>query len=124
MKKMKLDLDQLSVETFATTSGEDDEGTVVGNQVRPPRTLRTCWDTCGTCICQLTGRRTCDTCYRTCDQTCGPTCELTCQFTCPRTCMETCELSCRTCDTCFVTCRFTCDTCFRCTLGRTCDFCR
>ena len=63
MKKIKLDLDDLKVESFDTTpeDREREQGTVFG------------YFTCPT-ICSCV-----DTCENTCDDTCmGPTCNIVC----------------------------------------------
>ena len=92
MRKLKLDLDDLAVETFETTRPDDGEGTVFANQSAvcgtgvPCRLTRggsicnsciTCWTYCTYCltICQ-----TCESCWTLCtcftrrDQTCHPLC--------------------------------------------------
>jgi hypothetical protein len=78
MKKIKLDLDDLKVESFDTTP----EGTVYG--------YGTCPTFCGTCA----GQATCDsTCYASCGGTCD-TCPAT-GCSCPvRECNETCCATC------------------------------
>lgn len=98
MKKLKLALDDLAVETFDTTPAAREKGTVVGEQ-----------EPC-TCPTQCT----CPTC-----PTCCNTCEATCPYTCDdNTCANTCE---NTCDdfTCIYTCGFSnCET--RCGPAATC----
>ena len=89
MKKLKLDLDDLRVESFATAPGGDAKGTVVGYATEPVWTV--CYFTCNvTC----NGAETCDTCggggqtdldcgsgYYTC-----PTCDFTCDdYSCQMT---------------------------------------
>ena len=90
MNKLKLQLDDLTVESFDTTAARDEKGTVFGEQC-----------TCDT-ACTCPGCPTCDitcpnTCYETCDDaSCyGATCEGTCRIdtcgfsqydTCPRIC--------------------------------------
>jgi hypothetical protein len=65
MNKLKLNLDELSVESFDTTRAEKEKGTVFGEQC-------TCYTQC-TCP-------GCPTCanYNTCNATCGATCANTC----------------------------------------------
>lgn len=80
MKKIKLDLDDLKVESFDT---QPEEGEVFGYQCPtcPPNYTcdATCPSTCATCAGQ-----------NTCDSTCANTCGWTCPDTCPpRTCNET-----------------------------------
>jgi hypothetical protein len=65
MNKLKLELDDLAVESFDTTCGNNDRGTVVGEQQ-----LCTCPTAC-----------TCPGC---------PTCDATCPDTCVHTCADTC----------------------------------
>lgn len=109
MKKLKLDLDDLRIDSFDTTPafGERQRGTVVG---AAPETYYGCnseGETCDTC-------RTCnDTCWYTCGVSCGGTCN-TCYTncgTCPGqwTCDVTCCGSCGTCDTCDYSCGGSCD---------------
>lgn len=69
MNKLKLNLDELSVESFDTMKSEKTRGTVVGEQC-------TCYTYCDTCP----GCPTCDaSCNGTCDASCNGTCyEATC----------------------------------------------
>jgi hypothetical protein len=86
MNKLKLHLEDLSVESFDTERMEKAKGTVVGEQL--------C--TCASCPGQATCDYTCDdaTCPYTCDdntcvgscQTCSPSCWDTCR---PRQCYGT-----------------------------------
>ena len=95
MKKLKLDLEDLSVESFATTPEPRAEGgTVFGQQC-------TCYTQC-TCP-------GCPTCDASCNGTCGGTCGGTCDASCNGTCGGTCDFSCG--DTCYETCGYTCQTC-------------
>jgi hypothetical protein len=61
--KLKLNLDDLRVDTFGTTAPAGAKGTVIGQQQ--------C--SCYTCTCPG-----CPTCVDTCQQTCGTTCPFTC----------------------------------------------
>jgi hypothetical protein len=80
MKKLKLDLEDLSVESFATTPESRGEGgTVFGQQC-------TCYTQC-TCP-------GCPTCDASCNGTCGGTCGGTCEASCNGTCDFTCDYSC------------------------------
>ncbi len=109
MKKMKLSLDDLKVESFETTpeSKDDSQGTVfayftpgLGNTCDPGCTNATCGPTCATCD---------STCVNTCGNTCGSTCEGTCASnTCGNTCLATCPNTCA-------------NTCSACGSGLTCD---
>jgi hypothetical protein len=65
MNKLKLNLDQLAVESFDTSRPAKAKGTVFGEQC-------TCWTQC-TCP----GCPTCEN-YATCDATCPNTCAYTC----------------------------------------------
>ncbi len=93
MKKLKLDLDQLSVESFDTAptrSGQPD-GTVKGFATLPE--IITCF-TCDA-TCSLTCELTCDD--PTCSTCNGNTCEGTCGgHTCNGTCGEN---TCNGCNT-------------------------
>ena len=106
MAKMKLDLEDLQVETFAVMpDGEVPFGTVhafaaaVGDAAAEPATGPSCPE--GTCWGATCDQQTCQ--FNTCA---GPSCEHTrCYQTCPGTCPYTCDdASCmRTCgDTCWV----------------------
>jgi hypothetical protein len=80
--KLKLNLDQLSVDSFDTTRPVAKAGTVFGEQC-------TCYTNC-TCP----GCPTCDTsCNGSCDGTCAASCNGTCyEYTCgPDTNCGTCE---------------------------------
>ena len=77
MRKLKLDLDSLDVQSFATDKETPASGTVQGHitgEVCPPRTD---WDTCGTC--ETWDQYTCwETCYASCRTCYDETCEGTC----------------------------------------------
>ncbi len=94
MRKLKLDLEELSVESFATTPNRPAEGgTVFGQQC-------TCYTQC-TCP-------GCPTCDASCNGTCGGTCAGTCDASCNGTCGCTAEYTCygQTCnDSCYGTCQ-------------------
>ncbi len=90
MQKLKLHLEQLSVESSGTTTAGWAEGTVHGAQA-------TYYTEC-TCPGVTNCGQTCaDTCAYTCDDatcnnTCGgPTCDGTCGFTCGMSCYPTCR---------------------------------
>lgn len=84
MRKLKLDLNDLEVETFHVSPMEPGSGTVMAYETGPgPCRLATERDTCNnsldycTCSCELTlCENTCvDTCSFTCaGDTCGNTC--------------------------------------------------
>jgi hypothetical protein len=98
MKKLKLELDNLTVESFDTTGVQKPRGTVVGEQC-------TCWTNCDTCP----GCPTCDaTCAYTCDDATCPNCP-TCAASCNGTCNEyTCYGTCAGEYTCDFTCEDSC----------------
>jgi hypothetical protein len=87
MNKLRLDLEDLSVESFSTTpEAGKEEGTVFGQQC-------TCYTNC-TCP----GCPTCDaSCNGTCGGTCGGTCDASCNGTCDASCNGTCVDSCNNC---------------------------
>jgi hypothetical protein len=74
--KLKLNLDELTVDSFDTTRPAAKQGTVFGEQC-------TCYTNC-TCP-------GCPTCYASCNGTCGGTCEASCNGTCAG---GTCDASC------------------------------
>ncbi len=80
-RKLKLNLDELAIDSFDTTKSEARNGTVFGEQC-------TCYTQC-TCP-------GCPTCYASCNGTCGGTCgENTCAASCNGTCgAATCGYSC------------------------------
>jgi hypothetical protein len=90
MRKLKLDLDQLTVESFDTNAPDGPRrGTV--RAFMPPTPFITCPLTCAD---------TCDTC----DYSCGGTCDATCNctgYTCCASCGGTCNgpSDCGTCQT-------------------------
>jgi hypothetical protein len=86
--KLKLNLDQLSVDSFDTTKPAAKAGTVFGEQC-------TCYTNC-----------TCPGCY-TCDASCNGTCDASCNGTCDASCNGTCYETCA-CGTRYDTCRFNC----------------
>lgn len=103
MPKLKLDLDQLVVESFDThASGIAPRGTVRAHSELCVPTFGefSCVDTCGTCAL------TCDTCDGTCS--CGGSCGYSCGggcsggYTCGGTCVGTCVDP--TCNTCYTNC--------------------
>jgi hypothetical protein len=94
MKKLKLHLDDLRIDSFTTTPSERPKGTVFGEQC-------TCWTQC-----------TCPGCP-TCDASCNGTCYASCNGTCAATCDASCN---GTCDACTweascggYSCNYTCD---------------
>ena len=103
MKKLKLRLDDLRVDTFQTTAPEKPKGTVFGEQCTC-YTQCTC-PGCPTCYASCNG-----SCDASCNGTCGATCEGTCGATCGDTCYDSCAASCGTC-------QFSCDDMYTCAGG-------
>lgn len=99
MAKLKLEMDELVVDSFETLPVRDTRrGTVEGHAT---------WDTCRPLVCTETQE---PTAYYTCPNTCANTCAYTCDdvtcATCANTCQGTCEFTCddATCDTCRTDC--------------------
>ena len=89
MNKLRLDLEDLSVESFDTTpAARAENGTVFGQQC-------TCYTQC-----------TCPGCP-TCDASCNGTCDATCAGTCAASCNGTCNYTCGA--SCYGTCDYTCE---------------
>ena len=91
MNKLKLQLEDLQVDTFQTTSAEKPKGTVFGEQC-------TCYTQC-TCP-------GCPTCYASCNGSCDASCNGTCNCS-GDTCDASCYGSCVD-DTCQGSCGGTC----------------
>jgi hypothetical protein len=79
MKKLRLELDELTVESFGTQREEDVRGTVAG-QNEPAYTQScdgSCVNTCASCV---------NTCLNTCQASCAETncnsCAYTCEYRC------------------------------------------
>lgn len=85
MSKLRLDLEQLEVESFTTDDQARERGTVRGNAEMAP---------VGAVEVPLTLQESCvaDVCKETYMSAC---------FTCAGTCFVTCLVSCKTCNTCF-----------------------
>lgn len=97
MKKMKLSLDDLKVESFQTTPEEsNDKGTVVG------------YITCDLTLCEECGVG----CGATQTPSCNGTCDPSCNGTCDPSCGGTCDATCSGCNG--VTCLGYCNTDFAC----------
>jgi len=93
MKKFRLELDDLRIDSFSTTPAQAPKGTVFGEQC-------TCYTNC-----------TCPGCP-TCDRSCNGTCYASCNATCDASCNGTCDATCVDCGT-YETCGYTCDpTCY------------
>ena len=97
MGKLKLDLDALTVETFDTTSPDESQGTIYGNQTGFSCFPHTCQ------LCRTIPHTHCGwSCWVSGCNTCGPwaTCgQATCAGTCAATCAATCQATC-TCFSC------------------------
>jgi len=93
MKKLKLQLEDLRIDSFQTTPAEKPKGTVFGEQC-------TCYTQC-TCP----GCPTCDaSCNGTCEASCNGTCDASCNGTCAPSAAGTCGNSCD-----YGSCYNTCD---------------
>jgi hypothetical protein len=91
MEKLKLQLDNLSVESFDTTCEAKGHGTVRGEQATNtcpgcPTCAATCAYTCDDATCPQ-----CPTCAASCNGTCAGA---TCFDSCGRTCWDTCGIGC------------------------------
>lgn len=100
MKKMKLSLKHLEVNSFEVSGKPTSLGTVKGN-LTATESIR--------CLSELGCNTDEKTCGLTCINTCANSCQGTCEFTCPDTCNNnTCLQSCEICtpptsqDTCDV----------------------
>ena len=77
MKKLKLDLNDLKVESFVTSKEKKTQGTILGfNTASSPDPQCTCGEVCYT------------------DPKIDPSCVNTCAATCPYTCDNTCGATC------------------------------
>jgi len=107
MRKFKLELNDLRIDSFATTPVAREKGTVFGEQC-------TCYTAC-TCP----GCPTCDaSCNGTC-ASCGASCGGTCVATCDYSCAGSCDASCGG----GYTCGITCDQPTRMGAGEPCQLC-
>jgi hypothetical protein len=93
VNKLKLDLDELAVESFDTCGVDREKGTVLGEeQCTCPGV--TCANTCpATCAhtCDDATCPQCPTCAASCNGTCDdPSCWGSCGATCWETCGRTC----------------------------------
>jgi hypothetical protein len=94
MRKLKLELHDLRIDSFTTTPMAREKGTVLGEQC-----------TCDT-ACSCPGCPTCDvSCTDPCGScTCWASCNGSCVATCGASCYGTCDLSCDEGNTCAATC--------------------
>ena len=81
MRKVKLDLDAIQVESFEASGGGGTRGTVRGHL-------------CPCCCCDPCCCTCCDTCQATCPATCPYTCAGDTCISCPG---DTCAWTCETC---------------------------
>ena len=89
MKKLRLHLEDLSIDSFATTYVKREKGTVYGEQCTCP-TACTC-PGCPTCDASCGGASCAATCAASCYGTCDASCNGTCDYTCGgNTCDPTC----------------------------------
>jgi hypothetical protein len=108
MKKLRLALEEISVESFATLPQQARLGTVPGHQLSGT--------TCGQfiCDCPTNGyEHTCNTCQASCNGTCPATCGGDTCYTCDNTC-NVCQSVGGTCGD--FTCDHTCE-------GQSCQYC-
>ena len=87
MKKLRLQLEDLRIDSFQTTPAEKPKGTVFGEQCTC-YTQCTC-PGCPTCYASCNG-----SCDASCNGTCGASCDATCGASCGWTCDNTCGDSC------------------------------
>lgn len=95
MKKLRLELDELAVESFAANERDGSRGTVAGREftqyadecVTPNGTCeRGCWDGTVAYSCAATCQGSCASCQGTCGASCAGTCAGTCGASCFGTC--------------------------------------
>ena len=79
MKKLRLHLEDLLIDSFDTTTPAKSKGTVFGEQC-------TCYTQC-TCP-------GCPTCYESCNGSCAVSCNGSCQATCDVSCYGSCGYTC------------------------------
>ena len=99
MRKLKLSVDALQVESFHAEAPQPNRGTVAG-YTGPEE----CVSPYGSCEKWCTQEGTCNTCqascYGTCYNTCGNSCAGTCDFTCGGCTTRYTECNCQTIETC------------------------
>ena len=92
MRKLRLDLEQLQVESFATANGAADRGTVKGNAEI---------EGFGVAIAEPAITVPVGTLKNTCMIDFCPDSWMSGCLTCAGSCVDTCQASCKTCNTCF-----------------------
>lgn len=90
-RKLRLDLEQLTVDSFAVSAGgADGAGTVRAHGEVPPQEPASDWDgVCDTYYASCRG--SCASCMSVCYATCGVTCDVSCNFTCQLSCHSVCH---------------------------------
>jgi len=85
-RKLRLDLDDLSVESFHATAAESPEGTVIAHETGQWDLScgGSCADTCDPCNWETRGQQF--SCYGTCDYTCDNCQPITRNWSCDFTC--------------------------------------
>ena len=96
MKKLKLSVEDLKVQSFNVNENNSNGGVVANN----PTPYSGCLETCGISVCVGECLTDAGTCVGTCNDTCGNTCGNTCNNTCQNTCGVTCGQNCVTVDGC------------------------
>ncbi len=87
MKKLKLNLDEIKVESFIVNNKDKNGGTVLGAEV-----FTYYCDTEEECVSGVSCGATCITCAgNTCDGTCDASCNGTCGASCNGTCYNECK---------------------------------
>jgi hypothetical protein len=81
MKKLRLNVDALTVQSFATADQASSRGTVHGEECTCPTN----------CTCPG-----CPSCGETCPNTCAETCDDATCNTCDYSCWDTCQKTCYT----------------------------
>jgi len=88
MKKLRLQIEDLLIDSFTTTPPEKPKGTVFGEQC-------TCYTNCtcpGCPTCDASCNGTCDaSCNGSCAATCDASCYGSCDWTCGNTCGDSCD---------------------------------
>jgi hypothetical protein len=88
IRKLRLDLDQLTVDSFAASDGVEGMGTVRAHGPYPPKDPASDYN--GVCdTYQASCNGSCASCVDTCWSTCGATCA-SCNFTCELSCHSVC----------------------------------
>ena len=97
MRKIRLQLESLEVDSFDTTARQRAGGTV---HVHEQHTWETVYASCDTCFptCPFSCDGSCDSCVNTCGESCYGTCfEDTCDESCGGTCLRCGPLTADTC---------------------------